>query len=299
MKDKNLRNLRIKELLMLMTIVATGSSRRLPVAGRLALHTVLILVGLFVVLPFALMLVASLMPKADILRRTVDVTRFSLDNYFQTFRTVPFRRYYLNSLIVASGTTLLQILVASLAAFAFARLRFRGRDSLFLLYLATLMIPFQVTMIPNFILVRFLGWFNTYQALILPAAFSVFSTFLLRQYFLGLPLDFDEAARMDGASSWRIWWQVVLPLSGPVLATLAIFNFQAAWNDFLWPLVITRTPQMRTIPVGLAAFQGQFSTEWHLLMAGSVVALLPVLILYIIGQNWFVRGITLSGMGGR
>jgi multiple sugar transport system permease protein len=239
------------------------------------------------------------MPKADILRRTFDVGRLTFDNYAQVFRVAPFGRYYLNSIIVATGTTTLQILVASLAAFAFARLRFPGRDALFVLYLATLMIPFQVTMIPNFILVRLLGWFNTYQALILPSAFSVFSTFLLRQYFMGLPLDYDEAARMDGASSWRIWAQVILPLSGPVLATLAIFNFQAAWNDFLWPLVITRTPEMRTIPIGLSAFQGQYSTEWHLLMAGSVVALLPVLILYIIGQNWFVRGITLSGMGGR
>jgi multiple sugar transport system permease protein len=263
------------------------------------LHLLLIGFGSFVILPFALMLVASLMPKSDILRRSFDLARLSLNNYVEVFRAVPFGRYYLNSIIVATGTTVLQILVASLAAFAFARLRFRGRDTLFLVYLATLMIPFQVTMIPNFILVRLLGWFNTYQALILPAAFSVFSTFLLRQYFRGLPLDYDEAARIDGASSWRIWWQVILPLSGPVVATLAIFNFQAAWNDFLWPLVITRSPEMRTIPIGLSSFQGQYSTEWHLLMAGSVVALLPVLIIYIIGQNWFVRGITLSGMGGR
>lgn len=267
--------------------------------SHLGLHLVLLLFGAFVVLPFALMVLASLMPKADILRQTLDIARLTLDNYGQVFLVAPFGRYYLNSIIVATGTTVLQILVASLAAFAFARLRFPGRDALFVLYLATLMIPFQVTMIPNFILVRLFGWFNTYQALILPSAFSVFSTFLLRQYLRGLPFDYDEAARMDGASSWRIWAQVILPLSGPVLATLAIFNFQAAWNDFLWPLVITRTPEMRTIPIGLSAFQGQYSTEWHLLMAGSVVALLPVLILYIIGQNWFVRGITLSGMGGR
>jgi multiple sugar transport system permease protein len=267
--------------------------------GRLGLHLLLIFFGAFILLPFLIMLVASLAPREDILRRSFDVARFSLDNYVETFRVVPFGRYYLNSIIVSIGTVALQLLVASLAAFAFARLRFRGRDGLFLLYLATLMIPFQVTMIPNFILIRFLGWFNSYQALILPSAFSVFSTFLLRQYFLGLPLDYDEAARIDGASSWRIWWQVILPLSGPVLATLTIFNFQGAWNDFLWPLVIIRSPQMRTIPIGLSSFQGQYNTEWHLLMAGSVVALLPVLIIYILGQNWFVRGITLSGMGGR
>jgi multiple sugar transport system permease protein len=142
-----------------------------------------------------------------------------------------------------------------------------------MLYLAALMIPFQVTMIPNFILIRQLRWYNSYQALILPAAFSAFSTFLLRQYYRGIPMDLDEAARMDGASSWRIWWQVIVPLSGPVLATLAIFNFQLTWNDFLWPLVITNTDSMRTIPVGLSSFQGQYSTEWHLLMAGSVIAL--------------------------
>src|SRR5690606_25900102 len=223
----------------------------------------------------------------------------TFENYLETFAVVPFGRFYLNSLFVATATTVIQILTGALAAYAFARLRFKGRDTLFLLYLATLMIPFQVTMIPNFILMRYLRWYNTYQALILPAAFSVFSTFLMRQYFMSLPMDLDEAARMDGASSWRIWAQIILPLSGPVVATLAIFNFQASWNDFLWPLIITNSETMRTIPIGLSSFQGQYSTEWHLLMAGSVVALLPVLIIYIIGQNWFVRGIALSGMGGR
>jgi multiple sugar transport system permease protein len=281
------------------TIATTRTPTSPPLAGRIVLHGVLLFFGVCVLLPFLLMLAASLMTKTDILRRNFDLSNLTLVNYIETFRAVPFGRYYLNSIIVATSTTVLQILIASLAAFAFARLRFRGRDSLFLLYLATLMIPFQVTMIPNFILVRFLGWFNSYQALILPSVFSVFSTFLLRQYFFGLPLDYDEAARMDGATSWRIWAQVILPLSGPVLATLAIFNFQASWNDFLWPLVVTQSPEMRTIPIGLSSFQGQYSTEWHLLMAGSVVALLPVLCLYILGQNWFVRGITLSGIGGR
>lgn len=275
------------------------NARGLPLWGRLTLHTVLIAGSGLMLLPFLVMLLVSLMPKEVILTRAYRLELVSLQNYFETFRVVPFGRFYLNSVIVATSTTVLQILIASLAAFAFARLRFRGRDALFLLYLTTLMIPFQVTMIPNFVIIRYLAWYNTYQALILPSAFSVFSTFLMRQYFLTLPMDLDEAARMDGAGSWRIWAQIILPLSGPIVATLAIFNFQGSWNDFLWPLVITNTPSMRTIPVGLAAFQGQYNTEWHLLMAGSVVALLPVLILYIIGQNWFVRGITLSGMGGR
>ena len=263
------------------------------------LHLLLIAGSVLMLMPFGVMLLASLMPKADILRRSVQWENLTLLNYAETFSAVPFGRFYLNSLIVATATVILQIVTGSLAAFAFARLRFRGREAIFLIFLATLMIPSQVTMIPNFILMRYLRWYNTYQALILPSAFSVFSTFLLRQYFMSVPLDLDEAARMDGASSLRIWAQVIMPLSGPVIATLTIFNFQASWNDFLWPLVITNSETMRTIPVGLSAFQGQYSTEWHLLMAGSVVALLPVLIIYIFGQNWFVQGITLSGMGGR
>ncbi len=267
--------------------------------GAVVLHILLLLGSLIMLTPFIFMLLVSLLPKTAFLSRNFDLSQISLRNYVDTFHAFPFGRFYLNSIIVATCTTLLQILTASLAAFAFARLRFRGREAIFLLYLATLMIPFQVTMIPNFILIRYLRWYDTYQALILPASFSVFSTFLLRQYFLGLPLDLDEAARMDGANSWRIWSQIIMPLSGPVLATLAIFNFQGAWNDFLWPLIVTNSEAMRTIPIGLSSFQGQYSTEWHLLMAGSVIALLPVLIIYTFGQNWFVRGITLSGMGGR
>ena len=233
------------------------------------------------------------------MKRDFSLSTLTLDNYVETFQAVPFARYYLNSIIVTVTVTVGQILIASLAAFAFARLRFRGRDGLFLLYLATLMIPFPVTLIPNFLIIKNLGWYDTYLALIVPGLFSVFSTFLLRQYYRGLPLDLDEAARMDGASSLRIWWQIVVPLSGPVLATLAIFTFQGVWNEFLWPLVVTTSENMRTIPVGLAAFVGQYSTAWNLLMAGSVIALLPVLVIYILGQNWFVKGITLSGMGGR
>ncbi len=275
--------------------------RGLTLPNRIVLHTLLMLGSAITLLPFLVMLIGSLIPKEMLLARSFGFADFSLGNYAETFRAIPFGRFYINSLIVATATTTLQILTASLAAFAFARLRFRGRELLFLLYLATLMIPFQVTLIPNFILTsaRFLNLHDSYLGLILPSAFSVFSVFLLRQYFRGLPIDLDEAARMDGASSWRIWWQVIMPLAGPVVATLAIFNFNASWNDFLWPLVITRSQEMRTIPIGLASFQGQFGTEWHLLMAGSVIALLPVLLIYILGQNWFVRGIAMTGMGGR
>jgi multiple sugar transport system permease protein len=282
---------------------AIQPTRRRPRFGpsHIALHAALIAGSVVMLLPFVWMLSTSLKRPPEIFTYPPVwiPSEIAWDNYAKTVSVMPFGRFYLNSLIVTASVTTLQILVSSLAAFAFARLRFRGRDALFLLYLATLMIPFQVTMIPNFIVVRTLGWYDTYQALILPTAFSAFSTFLLRQYFLGIPRDLDEAARMDGASSFQIWWRVILPLSGPVLAALAIFVSLNSWNDFLWPLIITNSLEMRTLPVGLSTFQGQFKVEWHLLMAGSVIAMLPVLIVYIFAQRWFIKGITLTGMGGR
>jgi multiple sugar transport system permease protein len=275
--------------------------RRGLTPGALALHAFLLAGSVVMLLPFAWMLSTSLKtPPETFAYPPIWIPKtIAWDNYSKTVAAMPFGRFYLNSLIVTISVTAIQILSSSLAAFAFARLRFRGRNALFLLYLATLMIPFQVTMIPNFIIVRLLGWYDTYQALILPPAFSAFSTFLLRQYFMGIPCDRDEAARIDGASSFRIWWSIILPLSGPVLAALAIFVSLNTWNDFLWPLIVTNSPEMRTLPVGLSTFQGQFKVEWNLLMAGSVIAMLPMLIVYIIGQRWFIRGITLSGMGGR
>jgi multiple sugar transport system permease protein len=275
--------------------------RRQLTPGILALHALLIAGSVVMLLPFAWMLSTSLkLPPQTFTYPPVWIpSPIAWQNYVKTVTVMPFGRFYLNSLIVTISVTLLQILTSSLAAFAFARMRFPGRNLLFLLYLATLMIPFQVTMIPNFILVRLLGWYDTYQALILPPAFSAFSTFLLRQYFMGIPRDLDEAARIDGASSLRIWWQVIMPLAGPAIAALATFVSLNTWNDFLWPLIITNSPEMRTLPVGLSTFQGQFKTDWNLLMAGSVIAMLPVLLVYIIGQRWFIRGITLSGLGGR
>lgn len=276
-----------------------GSPSRLSLPARAALQVALLLGAVIMLSPFVVMLVVSLVPTQAFLARNFSPANFSPANYIYTFEQVPFGRYYVNSIIVTVTVTILQITIASLAAFAFARLRFRGREPLFLLYLSTLMIPFPVTLIPNFLIVKSLGWYDTLIALIVPSLFSVFSTFLLRQYYRGIPIDLDEAARMDGASSLRIWSQVIVPLSGPVLATLAIFVFQGTWNEFLWPLVVTTSDNVRTIPVGLAAFVGQYSTAWGPLMAGSVIALLPVLIIYVLGQNWFVKGITLSGMGGR
>ena len=279
----------------------TGNRQRKKRVKHLGLHLLLVAGSVLMLVPFAWMLSTSLKQPGDVFIYPPQwiPQPVQWENYRETVTVMPFGRFYLNSIIQAVAVTALQLLTASLAAFAFARLRFRGRDLLFLLYLATMMIPFPVTMIPNFIIMRYLNWIDTFRALILPPAFSAFSTFLLRQYFMSIPVEMDDAARVDGASSFRIWWQIILPLSGPALATLAIFTFLGQWNSFLWPLIVTNSEEMRTLPVGLAAFQGQYSVQWHLLMAGSVIAVLPILVIYIAGQKWFVRGITLTGMGGR
>ena len=265
--------------------------------GRLTVHIVLIAGSLIMILPFLWMISTSLKTRTDVLRQfppQLIPSTFLISNYSTALTSLPFDRYYLNSLIVASSVTILQLFTSSLAAYAFARLRFKGRTPLFFLYLIGLMIPFPVLLVPNFIIVRQLGWFDTYFALIVPPAFSAFSIFLLRQYYRGFPLEYDEAARIDGASSLRIWWNIILPNSKPALAALGIFTFLGTWNDFLWPLVVTNSQSMRTLPVGLSAFQGQFTVRWELLMAASVVALVPVLIIYVFAQNWFIEGLSVS-----
>ena len=269
--------------------------------NHILLHVVLIAGSLLMLLPFIWMLSTSLKEAREVFTFPPQwiPSKFNWENYSKALTAMPFGRFYLNSFIVAISTTVLTIVTSSLAAFAFARLRFRGRDTLFIIYLATLMIPFTVLLIPNFILVRYLGWYDSYAALIFPPAFSAFATFLLRQNFRGIPIELDNAARIDGASSFRIWWQIIMPNSGAAIAALSIFIFLGNWNEFLWPLVVTNSEEMRTIPVGLNSFQGQYGVKWELLMAAAVVAMLPVLIVYMFAQKWFIRGITVTGMGGR
>ncbi|MDQ3539852.1 MAG: carbohydrate ABC transporter permease [Chloroflexota bacterium] len=221
------------------------------------------------------------------------------ENYRDAWNAAPFGRYLANTVIVAGSVMILETVTSALAAYAFARLRFPGRDIIFLTYLGTLMIPRQVTLIPQFILMRELGWIDTYQGLIIPQAFSAFGTFLLRQYFIGIPRELEDAARIDGASRWEIFRRIILPLSGPALATLAVFIFLYQWNNLLWPLVMSNSESTRPVAVGLRAFQGQYATDWNLLMAAAGLATLPVVAMYVVAQRWFVRGITLSGFGGR
>jgi multiple sugar transport system permease protein len=220
-------------------------------------------------------------------------------NFRDAWNFAPFGRYLVNSLVMAGGIALTQVVTSALAAYAFARLRFPGRNLLFYLYLGTLIIPPQVTVIPQFLIVRELGWVDTYQGLIIPQAFTAFGVFLLRQFFLGIPFELEEAARIDGASRWACFWRIILPLSGPALASLAIFAFMFHWNNLLWPLIVSNTDKTIPVVVGLTRFQGEHGTDWQLLMAASVVATIPVLIAYFAAQRWFVQGIATSGFGGR
>ncbi|MGE0711743.1 MAG: carbohydrate ABC transporter permease [Planctomycetota bacterium] len=246
------------------------------------------------------------------------------DNYPKAWNAYPFLsfgRAYLNSLIVALAVTLGQVLTCALAAYAFARLEFPGRDVLFFAYLATMMVPGAVTMIPTFVLLKnlpdALNWLfgthffsrelvlggnllgnDSYFALIAPRCFSAYGTFMLRQFFLGIPKELEDAARLDGCGSLGVLRHVVLPLSKPALATLAIFTFMWAWGDFFWPLVVTRSDAIKTLPLLLQTFQGQYGAQWNLLMAASVMGLLPMVVVFLLGQRQFIEGIKLGAVKG-
>jgi multiple sugar transport system permease protein len=264
-------------------------------------YFLLSLCGFLFLVPFLWMLATSVKPPNEIFSIPPEWFGSFLqwENYAEAWEYFPFARFYLNNIIVSVSTVVLVLVTSSLAAYAFARMKFRGRDTLFLLYLGTLMIPGQVTIVPLFILMEYFGWVNTYQALILPGAFTAFGTFLLRQFFLSIPFELEDAARIDGCSRFGMYWRIILPLSGPALAALAIFTFIQQWNNFLWPLIITNTDNMKTLPLGIAMFQTQNGTQWHLMMAASAIAIVPTLLIFIFAQKYFIKGITLSGMGGR
>ena len=225
-------------------------------------------------------------------------TSFVWQNYVKAFHVVPFARFYLNSIFVVLLTTLGSVSTSALAAYAFARLRFPGRENIFFAYLATMMIPGAVTMIPVFILLQQLGWIDTYKAVILPGIFTAYGTFMLRQFFLTLPKDLEDAAKIDGCSYFGIFWRILLPLSKPALATLTTFTFMGCWMNFMWPLVVLNSHEKFTLPVGLAYFQSLHHTDWTLLMAGSVMMILPILVLFVFNQRYFVEGIKLTGIKG-
>ena len=263
-------------------------------------HLVLIPIAVVMLIPMVWMLVTSL----ETLNETRHFPPVLLPhalvpgNYTQVLQQAPFARWFVNTMIVTVATVAGNLLFCSLAGYAFARIKFFGREVVFVLLLATLMIPFQVVMIPTFIIVKDLGLINTLNALIVPNLANAFGVFLLRQFFRTLPVELEEAARIDGASRLSVLFKIVLPLSGPVLATLAVITFLWTWNDFLWPLITIYTPNNMTLQLGLTTFEGTHQTSTNLLMAANVMSMLPVLLLFFLAQKYFIRGIATSGLKG-
>lgn len=300
-------------------------------------HAPLLLGGFTMMLPLTFMIVTALsrpgetMGAVDSLLDLVVPSSWRWENFAEVNRIIPFARYYLNSLVVAGAVTVGQVFTSACAAYAFARLQWRGRDALFTAYLATMMVPAAVTMLPNFIamkvlpdaLARLMPWIDwsaqrvlgtsaedplvgrlvgidSYFALIVPMMFSAYGTFLLRQFFLSIPRDIDEAAEIDGASHWMIFSRMILPLALPGLATLTVFTFLGIWGSFLWPLIVTNQTDLAVLPLGLLTFQnaGTYGTEWHLLMAAALMILLPLIALFLVGQRFFVSGLTVGAVKG-
>jgi ABC-type glycerol-3-phosphate transport system permease component len=279
----------------------SASQRRMLLFPLLRAALMIVIVALMV-LPFAWMLSTSLKPQQYILQTPPQLipNPATLESYAQLAQRIDLGRTLFNSAVVAILGTIGQVVISAMGAYAFARLEWRGRNLVFVLYLATMMIPSVVLVIPQFILVRGLGWMNSYAALIVPGLFSAFGTFLLRQSFLTLPKDMEEAAFVDGANHWTIFWRIILPLSQPALATLGVFSFMGYWNNYLYPLFVARQEEVMTLPIALATLQAgpRALTEWNMVMAGSVVAVLPILVAYLLAQRWFVSGVISSGIKG-
>ena len=294
--------------------------------GPLAVYGLLVVLAASMLFPFYWMATTSVKGKEDVFsteprllpgrqlaERVVDDPRWffhsETENYSQLLawqrqaraRSGPrgFSRFVLNTVFFALAITLGQLITSSLAAFAFARVRFPGRKQLFFAYLATLMIPATVTMIPSYILLRELGWVDTYQAVILPAIFTAYGTFMLRQFFLTIPREIEDAARIDGCSPLGLYWRIALPLSIPALAALAIVSFVGSWRSFMWPLIVSSSDDLFNLPLGLTLFRGMYTDpDWPLLMAGSMVMTLPMILVFLAGQRYFVEGIRLGAVKG-
>ena len=263
-------------------------------------HLLLILLACTTLLPFAWMVSASFKPLSEVHRLNPIPEVWRPENYTDVLDSedISFKRYYFNSVFVAAWVTFLTCFTSSLAAFAFARLHWPGRDHVFKLYLATMMIPGMVTMIPNYAVMVKLHLLDSYPGLIVPASFSAFGTFLLRQFMLGISPSLDEAATIDGASYWRVYWDVILPLTRPGLVVLSIFTFMGNYGSFFWPLVLIKSEHLRTLPIGMLYFDTVYGQRTNLIMAASVMNILPLILLFVVMQKHLVKGIQLGAVKG-
>jgi multiple sugar transport system permease protein len=273
-------------------------------AGDLVFKTVtgllLVVLALLVLYPFVWMVVTSFKNEASIVSwpPRLFANQYTTQSYQDIWTRIPFMGYYRNTFVFAGMVTLISLCLDTMSGYAFARLNFKGKNVMFSLVLGTLMIPFQVIMIPLFVELFKLHLINTYAGLILPRATNAFGIFMMRQFFVSLPKGLEEAARIDGCNEFQIFRRIMLPLCKPAIISLAIFHFMFNWNDLLYPLLLTTSDEMRTLPAGLAMFMGQHVIEYALLMAGSCLSLLPIFIAYIFAQKYFVQGIAMTGMKG-
>lgn len=253
---------------------------------------------LLTVIPFVWMIMTSVKPPEEVFIYPPKLfpEKITFEYYRRLFKDIAFLLHFKNSAILALAILIVSLFTNSLAGFAFAKYRFPGKEKIFTLLLATMMIPSQMTMIPNFLLLKKLGLLNTYLGLIVTAATSVFGIFLIRQFMLSIPDEIIEAARIEGCSEFQIYYKIVLPLSKPILATLSIFTFMGAWNDFLWPLIVMIKEDMYTLPVALAKLNSQYGTEYGLLMAGATIVIIPILLIFLFGQKYIIRGIATTGL---
>ena len=281
------------------TEVEVHKGRRVIVIKVLT-HGLLMVGAAIFMLPFVWMILTSLKTLGESTQVPPIIFPHVLQwkNYPDVLATLPFGTFYVNTILTALGRTVGQLIICSLAAYAFARIRFPGRSFWFLLTLSVMMVPSYVFLLPQYLLIQNLGWLNSLQALIVPGIFGAFGTFLLRQFFLGLPRELDEAAKIDGANHGQIYWHVILPLAKPALIALAIFTMLGSWNDLLWPLVVNSEIDKQTLAVGLASLQGEHTTNFPLLMAGAALASWPMLVIFIFLQRYFIEGIAITGTKG-
>ena len=282
-------------------IINMKSAHKKAVLGKAAVYVILILIALIMVIPFLWMLSASIKSDREVFQMSPFVwipENPKWSNYSDIWTKIPFGKFVMNTVYLTLVVTVLQLLTSSFAAYSFAKLNFRHKNTLFLAYIATIAMPWQVYMVPQFIMMRKMGLNDKLLAIICLQAFSAFGVFMMKQFYEGIPDDLCEAARIDGMSEYRIYASIMLPLSKPALSTLTIFTFVATWNDYLGPLIYLRTQEKKTIQLGLKMFISQYSSDYGLIMAGSVLSLIPVLIVFLILQKYFVEGVASTGLKG-
>ena len=268
--------------------------RRRP--GRWVLLAIGVVLALLTVFPLVWMVMGSVKTPEEVNSPSLIPSTVTFENYVYVFSQVPFARYLFNSFFISAAVTVLALWFHSMAAYALARLDFPGRERIFLAIFATMLVSAPVTIIPTFIIVRTLGMVDNYAGLIVPAIFNAFGIFLLRQFYISLPDELEEAALVDGASYWSIYWRIVLPLSRPILSALAVFFFLANWNSFVWPMTVTSDPQLRVVQLGIQSFQQQYAADWNYILAASTVAALPTLAIFFVFQKQIVASIKTSGL---